>query len=50
MIKASISGHVAVALLLIEWGADIEAKDEVHKICQHLERCELISMTSTLNG
>ena len=50
MVIASISGHVAVAQLLIEWGADIEAKDEVHKICQHLERCELISMTSTLNG
>ena len=59
MIIASISGHVAVAQLLLEWGADIEAKDEVrpfktilslysvHKICQHLDRCELISMTST---
>ena len=62
MIIASTSGHVAVAQLLIEWGADIEAKGEVrpfktilslytvHKICQHLERCELISLTSSLNG
>ena len=46
---ASISGHVAVAQLLIEWGADIEAKDEVRPFKTFIKYIKSVSIFNVVN-
>jgi len=49
LIKASTSGHVAVAQLLIEWGADIEAKDEVRPFKTFIQYIKSVSILNAVN-
>ena len=46
---ASISGHVAVAQLLLEWGADIEAKDEVRSTKTFIKYIKSVSIFNAVN-
>ena len=49
MIIASISGHVAVAQLLLEWGADIEAKDEVRPFKTFIKYIKSVGIFNAVN-
>ncbi len=49
MIIASSSGHVAVAQLLLEWGADIEAKDEVRTFKTFIQYIKFVSIFNAGN-
>ena len=49
MIIASISGHVAVSELLIEWGADIEAKDKVRPFKTFIQYIKSVGIFNAVN-
>ena len=46
---ASILGHVAVAELLLEWGADIVAQDEVRPFKTFIKYIKSVSIFNAVN-